>query len=226
MTLPNSIPAYSEKQEGIRFDLHHLEEKLMISPLKKLMFKYFEFKIFKRLLHSLNIDLYGKKILEGGCGAGYGIEVISNHFKPSEYVAFDLNMGMVCRSQTKIKHKGLSVNVFQGDVTAINLPSEKFDAVFIFTVLHHEKNWRNALKEINRVLKPNGLLLINEINNRSLNWFERYLKVYHPKSARFTWEMFRNELNQAEFTILREYLFLQDFGFFVGRKNSLEKKFK
>ena len=220
MDLPHSIPSHSEKRIGLRFDLHHLEEKVMISPLKKLMFKYFEFRVFKRLLYSLNMNLSGKQILEGGCGAGYGIEVMSEYFQPSEYFAFDLNKGMVARSQAKVKSKGLPVKVFQGDITAIHLPAEKFDAVFIFTVLHHEKNWRVALSEINRVLKPNGLLLINEINNRSLNWFERYAKVYHPKSARFTWKTFRNELAQAGFSILREYLFLQDLGFFVGCKIS------
>jgi ubiquinone/menaquinone biosynthesis C-methylase UbiE len=198
----------------------------MISPLKKIMFRYFEFRIFKRLLSSLDVNLYGKRVLEGGCGAGYGIEVISDYFRPKEYYAFDLNKGMVERSQSVVKRKGLRVNVFQGDVTAIDLPSEKFDVVFIFTVLHHEKKWRSALKEINRVLKPNGLLLINEINNRSLDWFERYAKVYHPKSARFTWKMFRSELNKADFLILREFLFLEDFGFFLGQKKSTKDYFK
>ncbi|MHA1978046.1 MAG: class I SAM-dependent methyltransferase [Candidatus Hodarchaeales archaeon] len=226
MKSSTSLPSRSNNQKEGKFDLHHLEEKLMISPFKKILFKYFEFRIFKRLLYSLNINLHGKQLLEGGCGAGYGIEVISQYFKPSKYYAFDLNKEMVARSQTKVKNKGLSAKVFQGDVTSIPFPEEKFDVVFIFTVLHHEKNWRVALKEINRVLKPNGLLLINEINNRSLNWFERYLKVYHPKSARFTWKMFRKELVQAGFSILGEYLFLQDFGFFIGRKNDIEKHSK
>ncbi len=213
----------AKKRSESRFDLHHLEEKLMISPLKKLMFKYFEFRIFKRLLSSLDVNLTGKRVLEGGCGAGYGIEVISNYLRPKEYYAFDLNKGMVERSRSVVKRKGLPVNVFQGDVTEINLPSEKFDIVFIFTVLHHESKWRAALKELNRVLKPNGLLIINEINSRSLNWFERYAKVYHPKTAHFTWNMFRYELNQAQFSILKEYLFLQDFGFFIGQKKPTRK---
>lgn len=41
----------------------------------------------------------------------------------------------------------------------IRLPSEKFDAVFIFDVLHHVPEWRSALKEINRVLKACCVLL-------------------------------------------------------------------
>jgi ubiquinone/menaquinone biosynthesis C-methylase UbiE len=205
---------------GARFDLHHLEEKLMISPLKKLMLKYFELPVFKYLLRTLNIDLIGKRVLEAGCGAGYGIEAINNNFHPKEYYAFDISKKMVQRSFSRAKNLKDSVKVFQGDITAIPLPSQKFDVVFIFTVLHHEVRWRDALSEVNRVLKPNGLLLVNEINDRSLNWFERYAKVYHPKAARFTWGIFRKELQKTGFSIRNELLFLKDLGFFICRKEN------
>ncbi len=205
-------------KSGTNFDLHHLEEKLMTSPLKKLMLKYFEFPIFLHLLRPLKTDLKGKRILEGGCGAGYGIETIVNHFQPKEYYAFDINERMVERSRSRAHNQRLSVKVFQGDITKIPLPSQKFDAVFIFTVLHHEIRWRDALREVYRVLKPGGLFFVNEINNRSLNWFERYAKVYHPKAARFTWNMFRKELRQTGFSIRNEFLFLKDLGFFICAK--------
>ena len=198
-----------------RLDLHYLEQKLMTSPFKKLMFSAFELNIFKHLMKSFNIDLTDKSILEVGCGAGYGIEQIYKSFKPKEYFAFDINQKMTLLSAAKVRKKNIPVNVFLGDVKEIKLPSNRFDAVFVFTVLHHVEGWPSALKEINRVLKTKGLLMINEINNRSLNWFERYLKVYHPKKAHFTWEMFTRGLNAADFMILREFKFLKDLGFFL-----------
>ena len=208
---------FSEKEKS-KFDLHFLEEKLMVSPIKKLMFKFFEFKIFKWLLKLLNIDIKGKIMLEAGCGAGYSIEIISNFYSPMEYFAFDLSDKMVKKTCGQIKKNKLPVKVFQGDITEIPFKSNKFDVVLIFTVLHHVPNWREALKEIYRVLKPNGIFLINEINQRSLDRFERYVKVYHPKDARFTWKIFKQELLNAGLILLNEYYFLQDFGFFVGSK--------
>lgn len=206
---------YPDKIFDKRLDLHYLEQKLMTSPLKKLMLSTFELNIFKHLMKSFNIDLKDKSILEVGCGAGYGIEQIYKSFKPKEYFAFDINQKMVSLSLAKVKKKLLPVKVFVGNVKETKLPSNKFDAVFVFTVLHHVEGWPSALKEINRVLKTKGLLMINEINNRSLNWFERYLKVYHPKKAYFTWEMFTRGLNAADFVILREFKFLKDLGFFL-----------
>ena len=198
-----------------KLDLHFFEEKLMVSPFKKLMLSFFELNIFKHFIKSINFNLMGKSILEVGCGAGYGIVQIYKSFKPKEYFAFDINPKMVSLSATKVKKKNLPVKVFLGDVKNIKLSSKKFDVVFAFTVLHHVEGWQDALKEINRVLKPKGLLLINEINNRSLNWFERYLKVYHPRKAHFTWEMFTQGLDAADFLILKEFKFLKDLGFFL-----------
>ncbi len=202
----------------ISFNLHFLEEKLMVSPLKKLMFSYFELRIFKHLLNASNIRIRGKKVLEVGCGAGYGIEPIYKNFKPINYYAFDSSHKMVSLSIAKTKKKRLPVNLHLGDVREIKHFSNKFDVVFVFTVLHHVVGWQEALKEINRVLKPKGLLLINEINNRSLSWFERYLKVYHPRKARFTWDMFRLGLSEANFFIIKEFFFLKDLGFFLCLK--------
>ena len=203
------------KNHGGGLNLHFLEEKLMISPFKKLMLTYFELKVFKSFIESINYNLVGKSILEVGCGAGYGLEQISKTFNPKEYYAFDINQKMIYLSAAKVKKKKLNVQLFLGDVLNTGLPSNKFDVVFVFTVLHHVEGWREALKEINRVLKPKGLLLINEINHRSLRWFERYLKVIHPRKAHFTWEMFTRDLVAAGFLIIREYKFLEDLGFFL-----------
>lgn len=204
-----------DKVRNKGLNLNHLEEKLMVSPFKKLMLSFFELKVFKSFIKSSNFDLTGKNILEVGCGAGYGIEQIYKTFKPKIYYAFDIDPKMVLLSFTKVKKRQIPVNVFLADVKETKLPSNRFDAVFAFTVLHHIEEWPNALKEINRVLKPKGLLLINEISARSLNWFERYLKVSHPKKARFTWDIFTQSLIAANFLILREFKFLKDLGFFL-----------
>ncbi len=186
----------------------------MHSPFKRLMQKYIEFRIFKTFLASLNLDLAKKVILEVGCGSGYGLELISQTFHPAELYGFDILSEEVALA----KQRQLPVNLFIGNVLDIKLPSQKFDAVFIFTVLHHVTGWQQALKEVNRVLKPKGVLLINELNRKVLNRFERYLKAFHPPNSRFNWDEFRLGLASAGFKVLRERFILNDFGFFLGLK--------
>jgi len=198
-------------EEAIMMGMDAKELKLMHSPFKRLMQKYLEFRIFTTFLASLNIDLTGKVLLEVGCGAGYGLELLIKEFQPAELVAFDIlpeEVGLA-------RQRRLPVKLFVGNVLEIKLPSQKFDAVFVFTVFHHVVGWRGALKEINRVLKPGGILLVNELNRKVINRFERFLKTSHPLNSRFDWAEFKHGLASAGFKILREKRILNDFGFFL-----------
>ena len=45
----------------LKIDLHYLEEKLMTSPLKKLMISFFELNIFKHFLRSTSTKIVRKR---------------------------------------------------------------------------------------------------------------------------------------------------------------------
>ncbi|MBI5529080.1 MAG: class I SAM-dependent methyltransferase [Deltaproteobacteria bacterium] len=56
-----------------------------------------------------------------------------------------------------------------GDVTAIRADDETYDAVFDFGIIHHVPDWRAALREIRRVLKPGGRLFAEEVHERFIS---------------------------------------------------------
>jgi SAM-dependent methyltransferase len=93
---------------------------------------------------------------------------------------------------------------FVGDVTEIKSPSNKYDAVFVFGILHHVPEWKVALREIYRVLKPKGVLLIEEVNRSGVDFVEKYLHFSHPKESRFDWPQFAEELKKVGFDIVEE----------------------
>ncbi|WP_455142372.1 class I SAM-dependent methyltransferase [Candidatus Hodarchaeum mangrovi] len=204
-----------EKNSNSALNFHFIEEKFIKSPLKKLMQTQFEMRIFKLLLHTQGLNLSGLRILEVGCGAGYGFESIMKEFHPKEYQGFDINPQMVALTKAKTRNYRGQIMVFLGDIRKVKLPSSRFDVVFAFTIFHHIIEWEKALKEVNRLLKPKGFFLVNEINNRSINRFQRYLKVYHPFQARFTWEMFQKGLKDSGFRLVQDFYFLEDLGFFL-----------
>ena len=55
------------------------------------------------------------------------------------------------------------IKIIDGDVTSLPFTDNKFDVVTTSLMLHHVKNTDLALKEMVRVLKPNGTLVIADI---------------------------------------------------------------
>ena len=174
------------------------ELKLVNSAVRKFFQRHYEFWTFKKYLKKNHVDLINKEILDVGCGSGYSTQLIMREFQPKELFAFDI----IPEEVVLAKQRGLSANIFVGDVTDIRLTSEKFDAVFIFDVLHHVPEWRTALKEINRVLKRCGVLLVHEPSKKALDNVERFFKIHHPKESRFEWPEFIAGLEESGFRVV------------------------
>ena len=184
------------------------ELRLVNSAVRGFCLRHYEFRTFRGYLKKNHIDLTNKVILDVGCGAGYSLEPIIERFQPKELFAFDILPEEVALA----KRRCPSANLFVGSVTDIQLPSEKFDAVFIFDVLHHVPGWHAALKEINRVLKPGGVLLVQEPHKKGLDNIERFFKIYHPEESRFEWPEFIEGLEESGFQVVeRRKIYLGHF---------------
>ena len=100
-------------------------------------------------------DWREKKILDVGCGTGAILKQLGN---PERNVGIDLAPEAIsfCRE------RGLG-NVEQGDIHALPFPDASFDALICSSVLYHQ--WvgdvEGAVREMRRVLRTGGVLLIN-----------------------------------------------------------------
>jgi ubiquinone/menaquinone biosynthesis C-methylase UbiE len=100
-------------------------------------------------------DWREKKILDVGCGTGAILKQLGN---PERNVGIDLAPEAIsfCRE------RGLN-NVERGDIHALPFPDASFDAVICSSVLYHQwvSDIEGAVREMRRVLRPGGLVLIN-----------------------------------------------------------------
>ena len=100
-------------------------------------------------------DWQDKQILDVGCGTGAILKRLGN---PERNVGIDLAPEAIsfCRQ------RGLD-NVRQGDICALPFKDASFDAVICSSVLHHGwvRDVTSAIRELHRVLRAGGLLLLN-----------------------------------------------------------------
>lgn len=95
-------------------------------------------------------------VLEIGTGSGYGIEVIAPH--ATRYVTVD--------KFHAIQGSELPDNVefLQTTVPPLPYPNESFDCVITFQVIEHIRDDVRFVREIHRVLRPGGRLILTTPN--------------------------------------------------------------
>lgn len=113
-------------------------------------------------------DLKGKKVLDIGCGTGRVEDLLKESARAdlastrADIVAADISDEML-----KIaKHRHPDVEFVQADINAMPFKDEEFDVAIAAFVIVHIKNLTKAFKEIDRVLKPNGIFVLTNINQR------------------------------------------------------------
>jgi SAM-dependent methyltransferase len=107
----------------------------------------------------------GERMLEVGPGTGYYTLDAANSVTPGGQLdIFDLQQEMLDHTMRRAGERGLTnVTPTQGDARDLPYPSATFDAAFLVTVLGEVPDQDAALRELARVLRPGGRLVVGEL---------------------------------------------------------------
>ena len=104
------------------------------------------------------LSLAGTQVLDAGCGTGNLTIRLADQQR--QVTAIDFSEGMVKTAREKTKQYE-NVTVASGNITDLDFPDESFDAVTSVNVLFNIEHPEMAIREMSRVLKPNGKLVIS-----------------------------------------------------------------
>ncbi len=102
-------------------------------------------------------DLHGD-VLEIGGGTGAMAAGVIGRFPDLRLIVTDIDPVMVAAARRRLASLA-QVSVEQADVTALPFADATFDVVTSYLMLHHVVDWRPALTEALRVLRPGGRLV-------------------------------------------------------------------
>jgi ubiquinone/menaquinone biosynthesis C-methylase UbiE len=202
--------------------LNAVEKALMNNPVRAAVQRGYEAPMLARLGGLCQ----GQNVLEVGCGRGVGTELVFDHFQAREVVAFDLDPDMVASARRRLVRFSdagrLTLGV--GDLTRIDAADSSFDAVFDFGVVHHVPDWRRALAEVARVLRPGGRFFFEEVTRHALERWSYRTFLDHPREDRFSADELVAELERRGIIVGNNQVrrFFGDFVIGVGRANRVD----
>lgn len=121
-----------------------------------------KFYAYLPLVHSLRQANFSipTTVLDLGCANGPFLPTL-NHYS-FRTIAVDINKIEIFNAKKLIRNSCvnlININLMNSDAVELPFKSEYFDLIFCLEVLEHIKNPNKALKEIQRVLKTNGIFI-------------------------------------------------------------------
>lgn len=105
----------------------------------------------------------GKHVLDAACGAGYGSHRLAQ--LAEKVTGIDSSPDAVAYARANYGANNLAYTV--GDVMALPFSDAAFDLVVAFEIIEHLAEPRAFLRELARVLKPDGVAVISTPNRRT-----------------------------------------------------------
>ncbi|MEW5803997.1 MAG: class I SAM-dependent methyltransferase [bacterium] len=104
----------------------------------------------------------------GGADGRLALALAKQYPHLPRIVTADISQDLVTRAQRKAREHGFSERIHSEvqDVHNLNYPDDSFDVTMSFGSMHHWRDPVTGVKELCRVLKPQGKLLIYDGNDR------------------------------------------------------------
>lgn len=137
--------------------------------------------IFRRLRKRLWAQVQGEHVLEVGVGTGKNFAFYPDR---ARMTAIDFSPKMLEQAKRKRERKQLDVHLDLMDVQSLAYADNSFDTVIASFVFCSVPQPRKGLKEIYRVLKPGGQLLLLEHVLSSNKMVAKLMNLLNPLMVR------------------------------------------
>jgi 2-polyprenyl-3-methyl-5-hydroxy-6-metoxy-1,4-benzoquinol methylase len=105
----------------------------------------------------------GKKVLDTGCGLGYGASYMAPH--TFNITGIDYDKEVIERNKNEYSNV-TNLDFIQGAIPPLPFRDSTFDVVTSYQFIEHIHHRKEFIKECLRVLKPGGKVLITTPNNK------------------------------------------------------------
>ena len=145
----------------------YLSQKWLRNNITDSLINYIDYHDSLRLNDLINKK---SKILDLGCSVGISTKFLKEEFEDNIVEGLDLSPYFLSVAVQRNIEKELDIKYFHANAEDIPKPDDYYDLVSCSFVFHEVPYYAtiNILKEIKRILKPNGILIITDLDREYL----------------------------------------------------------
>lgn len=133
----------------------------------------------------------GLSVLDIGCGPGTITVGLAERVAPGRVIGIDREPDPLSAARALAGEKGVwNLDFAVGDAYALDFPDDHFDVVHAHQVLQHLSDPVAALRELRRVVRPDGVVAVRDSDYAAMVWapldprLDRWLDLYHQITRR------------------------------------------
>ena len=175
----------------------HAFEKRVVNALSRYYLRWY---LLPRFLRLLDAPLRGHGLALGP-GVGWEAFALAERFPEATLAGVDYDPDQVARARRNLAaHPALAGRIVfeQGDAAALAFPKETFDFAYELNVLHHIADYRRALREVHRILRPGAPFVLQDLSRA---FFPPGFRRLFPPESLFTRDELARELEAAGFGV-------------------------
>ena len=128
----------------------------------------------------------GKRVLDAACGSGYGSAMLAE--VAGSVIGIDISgeaVGYARANYAAAAAAGAEIDFSEGDCLALPLNDHSIDVAVAFEIVEHIRDAAGFLRELRRVLRPDGLLILSTPNRLYYTEDRREANPFHEREYTF-----------------------------------------
>jgi len=131
----------------------------------------------------------GKRVLDAGCGEGYGAFLMAERWGAASVTALDIAESAIDAARKRFPSSRIEYKLGECETLDIQFGEQRFDLIVAFEAIEHLHDAVAFLRAAKRVLAPDGVIVITCPND---HWYYRDTRESNPFHVRkFRFEEFR-----------------------------------
>lgn len=159
---------------------HYYQWQSKIYDLTRWSFLFGRKKIVEMLPGDRMAEL---NILEVGCGTGFNLQRMAQHFPHAKFTGVDVSSDMlsIARQNNKSFLSRMEFVEAPYGAEGVTFPGQMDIILFSYSLTMINPQWSNLLDQAQLDLKPNGCIAVVDFHDSQFRWFKNHMSGHHVR---------------------------------------------